>query len=174
MNASWKRQKMMVAAVVLCLVVGGASGSAFAVLQKHTGKAVAAVTVVTESELSFIGSTSFQDLGSTTIKVPAGNVQLVRVEFSGDSQCQGSFAENFCQVRILADGSEMSPTSAGDYAFDGVGTADDFAESHLAQGSVLLGPGKHTIQVQAAVTLSGMAFFVDDWTLAITQYNNGK
>jgi hypothetical protein len=150
------------------------ASSAFAVLQTHRGKAVAAVTVVTESELSFIGSTSFQNLGSTTITVPAGQVQLVRVEFSGDSQCQGSFAENWCQVRILADGAEMNPISGGDYAFDGVGTADDFAESHLAQGSALLGPGRHTIQVQGAVTLSGMAFYIDDWTLAITQYNNGR
>jgi hypothetical protein len=150
------------------------ASSAFAVLQTHRGKAVAAVTVVTESELSFIGSTSFQNLGGTTITVPAGKVQLVRVEFSGDSQCQGSFAENWCQVRILADGAEMNPISGGDYAFDGVGNADDFAESHLAQGSTLLGPGRHTIQVQAAVTLSGMAFYIDDWTLAITQYNNGR
>jgi len=73
---------------------------------------VARVTVVTESEISFIGSTSFQNLpgANTTITVPAGTVQLVRAEFSAD----------------------------------------------------------------AAVTLSGMSFFLDDWSLTITQYNNGK
>ena len=67
----------------------------------------------------------------------------------------------------------MNPISGGDFAFDGVG-ADDFAEAHAARGSLLLGPGTHTIQVQAAVTLSGMSFFVDDWSLTVTQYNNGR
>ena len=55
------------------------ASSAFAVRRTHTGKAAAAVTLVTESEISFIGSTSFQNLAgaTTTITVPAGNVQLV-------------------------------------------------------------------------------------------------
>jgi hypothetical protein len=152
------------------------ASSAFAVRQTHTGKAVAGVTVVTESEITFIGSTSFQNLaGATaTITVPAGKVQLVEAEFTADSTCQGAFAENFCSVQILADGAEMAPVAAGDFAFDGVGTADDFYEGHAMQRSIVLGPGKHTIQVQASVTLSGMAFYLDDWSLTVTQYNNGK
>src|SRR5215467_2348729 len=156
------RSSAMLIAALTCLMLAS-SGSAFAVLQKHTGKAVTAVTVVTENELSFVGSTSFQSLGTTTITVPADKVQLVVADFTGDSQCQGAFGGNWCQVRILADGAEMNPSSGGDYAFDGVGAADDFAESHLAKGSLVLGPGKHTIQVQAAVTLSGMSFYLDDW-----------
>jgi hypothetical protein len=149
--------------------------SAFAA-QTHTAKAVAAKTVVTEGQISFIGSTSFQNLGgaTATITVPAGKVQLVEADFMADSTCQGAFAENFCRLQILADGAEMSPVAAGDFAFDGVGTADDFYEGHAMQRSILLGPGRHTIQVQAAVTLSGMSFFLDDWSLSITQYNNGK
>jgi hypothetical protein len=162
-------------AALACLMLAG-SISAFAVRQSHTAKAAAAVTIVTESEISFIGSTVFQNLGgaTATITVPAGQVQLVEAEFSADTTCQGAFAENFCRVQILADGAEMNPVAAGDFAFDGVGTADDFYEAHAMQRSILLGPGKHTIRVQAAVTLSGMAFFLDDWSLAITQYNNGK
>src|SRR5262252_9385375 len=171
-SARLDRSKAMLIAALTSVILAG-SMSAFAVLQKHTGKAVTAVTVVTESELSFVGSTSFQNVGSATITVPADKVQLVVAEFIADSQCQGAFGGNWCQVRILADGAEMNPISGGDYAFDGVG-ADDFAESHLAQGSLLLGPGKHTIQVQAAVTLAGMSFFFDDWSLTVTQYNNGK
>ncbi len=152
------------------------ASSAFAVRRTHTGKAAAAVTLVTESEISFIGSTSFQNLAgaTTTITVPAGNVQLVEAEFTADSTCQGAFAENFCSVQILADGAEMNPVAAGDFAFDGVGTADDFYEGHAMQRSIVLGPGKHTIQVQALVTLSGMAFYLDDWSLTVTQYDNGK
>ena len=50
-------------------------------------------------------------------------------------------------MQILADGAEMNPVAAGDFAFDGVGTADDFYEGHAMQRSIVLGPGKHTIQV---------------------------
>lgn len=173
--AKVNRSSAIFIAALTCLMLAG-SVSAFAVRQVHTGKAAAAVTVVTESELSFIGSTSFQNLpGATaTITVPAGQVQLVQAEFSADSTCQGSFAENFCRLQILADGAEMTPVAAGDFAFDGVGTADDFYEAHAMQRMIVLGPGTHTIRVQASVTLLGMAFYLDDWSLTITQYNNGK
>jgi len=89
------------------------ASSAFAVRRTHTGKAAVAVTVVTESEISFIGSTSFQNLAgaTTTITVPAGKVQLVEAEFTADSTCQGAFAENFCSLQILADGAEMNPVA---------------------------------------------------------------
>lgn len=172
--AKVSRRSMSIAALT-CLMLAG-SISAFAVRQSHTAKAAAAVTIVTESEISFIGSVAFQNLpGATaTITVPAGQVQLVQAEYSADTTCQGAFAENFCRLQILADGVEMTPVAAGDFAFDGVGTADDFYEAHAMHRSILLGPGQHTIQVQAAVTLSGMAFFLDDWSLTITQYNNGK
>src|SRR5215470_17167394 len=161
--AKVSRSSAMFIATLTCLMLAG-SISAFAVRQTHTAKAAAAVTVVTESEITFIGSTAFQNLSGATaaITVPAGQVQLVQAEFSADSTCQGAFAENFCKVQILADGAEMNPIAAGDFAFDGVGTADDFYEAHAMQRSVLLGPGKHTIRVQAAVTLSGMALFLDD------------
>jgi hypothetical protein len=170
-----KASSAMLVAALSCMMVAG-SNSAFAVRQIHTAKGVAAVTIVTESQLSFIGSTSFQNLGgaTATITVPAGQVQLVEADFSADSTCQGAFAENYCTVQILADGGEMGPIGAGDFAFDGVGTADDFYEAHGMQRSILLGPGKHTIRVQAAVTLAGMSFFLDDWSLTITQYNSGK
>src|SRR5215813_1861225 len=116
-------------AVLSCLMLMGSIPS-FAARQSHTGKAVAAVTVVTESELTFIGSTTFQALSgaSTTITVPTGQNQLVVADFTADSTCQGAFAENFCTLEILADGVEMNPISGGDFAFDGVGTADDFYE----------------------------------------------
>ena len=168
-------RKTMFTAALTCLMLAG-SISAFAARQIHTGKAASAVTIVTESALSFLGSTSFQNvIGATaTITVPVGQVQLVEADFSADSTCQGSFAENFCRLQILADGVEMGPVAVGDFAFDGVGNADDFYEAHGMQRSILLGPGTHTIQVQGAVTLSGMSFFFDDWSLTITQYNNGK
>src|SRR5215467_10759577 len=120
------RSAMFIAALT-CLMLAQ-SVSAFAVRTIHTGKAVAAVTAVTESETSYIGSTLFQNLaGATaTITVPAGQIQLVEAEFTADSTCQNPYAENFCRLQILADGAEMNPIDNGDFAFDGVGTADDF------------------------------------------------
>jgi len=167
-----KSNRTLAAALLISLTL---ACSAFAA-QTHSAKAVAAVTVVTENQTTFIGSTSFQNLaGATaTITVPAGKVQLVEAAFTADSTCQGPFGGNWCSLQILADGAEMTPVAAGDFAFDGVGAADDFFEGHAMQRSILLGPGTHTIQVQAAVTLSGMSFFLDDWSLTITQYNNGR
>src|SRR5262245_26039640 len=76
--------------------------------ETHTGKSVAAVTVVTESENTLIRSTSFQNLPGATVKitVPPGVVQLVQAEFSAESRCSGDFPENWCSLRILADGVE--------------------------------------------------------------------
>jgi hypothetical protein len=72
--AKVNRSSSMFIAVLTCLMLAG-SISAFAVRQVHTGKAATAVTIVTESELTFIGLTSFQNLaGATaTITVPAGS-----------------------------------------------------------------------------------------------------
>ena len=171
------RSSAMLFAALACAVLAG-SNSAFAVRQTRKANAVAAVTVVTESQDSFLNSTSYQNLaGATaTITVPAGKVQLVQADFFAESSCVGEFGGNFCSLRILADGAEMSPSAfeAGvEFAFDGVG-ADDFREGHAMQRSILLGPGTHTIRVQAAVSNSFTGVFLDDWSLTITQYNNGR
>lgn len=164
-------------AAITCLILAG-SHSAFAVLQKRTGRSVAAVTVVTENADTFINSTSFQDLpgANATITIPAGKVQLVQAAYFAESSCVGEFGGNFCSLRILADGTEMSPSAFEapiDFAIDGV-NADDLREGHAMQRSIVLGPGTHTIQMQAAVTNSFTGLFVDDWSLTITQYNNGR
>ena len=65
---SLSKHKLTFVAVLICLTMAG-SNSAFAVLQKHTGKTVNTVTVVTESEISFIGSTFFQNVANATVKV---------------------------------------------------------------------------------------------------------
>jgi hypothetical protein len=175
--AKLNRSSAIFIAALTCMILAG-SMSAFAVRQKLTGKAVAGVTVITESQDSFLNSTSYQNLaGATaTITVPADKVQLVQASFFAESSCTGEFGGNFCSLRILADGSEMSPSAFEapiEYAFDGV-NADDFREGHAMQRSILLGPGTHTIQVQVAVSNSFTGLFVDDWSLTITQYNNGK
>lgn len=171
-----KKTFVVVAVLASLLVVG--SVPAFATRQTFSGKSVAAVTVVTESADSFLNSTSYQNLpGATaTITVPAGKVQLVQATYFAESTCVSTFHPHFCSVRILADGTEMSPSAleaAVEFAFDG-SAADDFREGHSMQRSILLGPGTHTIQVQVAVSASDDGIFLDDWSLTITQYNNGR
>jgi hypothetical protein len=157
-------------ALLACLTL---TGSSFATRQTHRAKSLASVTVVTEDQDSFFDSTSFQDVGTATITVPARTVQLVQADFTASSDCGGTgLADNFCYLRILADGQEMSP--AGTFAFDSVGQSDDFFEAHAMRRSILLGPGRHTIQVQAAVSISGAGVFLDHWSLTITQFNNGR
>ena len=172
------RSSAMFIAALTCMMLVG-SISAFAARQTFNGKAVAAVTVVTESADTFINSTSYQNLaGATvTITVPAGTVRLVQADYFAESTCGSTFHDHWCSVRILADGTEMSPSafeSPIDFAFDGSGTGDDFREGHAMQRSILLGPGTHTIQVQVAVSASDDGIFLDDWSLTVTQYNNGR
>jgi len=160
--------------VALASVILAGPVSAFA--QKNSGKAVGAVTIVSGGSILQFSSTSFQNMSgaTSTITVPANKIQLVEARISASSSCQGPSGQNWCAVRILADGTEMNPVIPGGTAFDGVGDGNDYFEDHAMQRSILLGPGGHTIQVQAAVSTSGMTFFLDDWSLTITQYNSGK
>ena len=52
----WNPPNRITAALLFRMAL---ASSPFGVRQSHTAKAVAAVTVVTESEISFIGSTSY-------------------------------------------------------------------------------------------------------------------
>jgi hypothetical protein len=165
--------KFMVGAVLFVLSL---TTSALAAVT-HTGKAVAKITVVTETSAQTTTSTSFVNLpgASANITVPAGKFQLVNVRFSAESFCFGaSLAGNWCSVRILADGAEMLPNSGFDFAFDASGDTDDFWEGNAMERTLVLGGGPHTITAQWGVTNAGVTFRLDDWTLAITQHNGGN
>jgi len=169
--AKANRRTMFVAA--LTCVMLAVSLSAFA-LDTRRGKAVGAVTIVTDGLIREFNSTTFVGLTTVSITVPATKVQLVEASFTADSSCQGPAGQNWCAVMLTADGVEMSPATGGDYAFDGVGDGNDYFESHAMKRSILLGPGPHSITVAAAVSVPGVTFFLDDWSFTITQYNNGK
>jgi hypothetical protein len=143
----------------------------------HTGKAVFGLTVVTETALSNIGSTSWTDLPGATvaIKVPAGKTQLVQAEFSSESYCFwfSGAAYQYCQLQILADGIEMLPASNGGFVFDSNGQTDDAWEAHAMARTLVLGPGTHIIQVQGQVSTSGLNLSLNNWTLTVTQYTLG-
>jgi hypothetical protein len=144
----------------------------------HTGNAVARVTVVTETKLSSANSTSFTDLpgGAVQIMVPAGNPQLVQAAFSSESYCfaTSDLEYQYCLMQILADGKEMLPASHGGFVFDTNGQSDDAWEAHAMARTIVLKPGPHVIRVQCAVSDANLALALNNWTLTVTQYANGK
>jgi hypothetical protein len=145
---------------------------------RHTGKAITNVTVVTETNLLTTNSTSFVNLpgGAVTIVVPAGNSQLVQATFSSESYCfwYDGAAYQYCLMQILADGIEMLPASGGGFVFDTNGQTDDGWEAHAMARTIVLGPGTHIIRVQWAVSDPGLNLALNNWTLTVTQYANGK
>jgi len=169
--AKVNRRAMFIAALTCVVLAGSISASA---LETRRGKAVAAVTIVTDGLIRDFNSTTFVGLTTVSITVPATKVQLVEASFTADSSCQGPLGNNWCSLTMVADGVEMSPATGLSYAFDGVGDGNDYFESHAMKRSILLGPGTHAITVAAAVSVSGVNFFLDDWSFTITQYNNGK
>ena len=173
MKAFAKVNRSAMFVVALACVMLAVSLSAFA-LDTRRAKAVGAVTIVTDGLIRQFNSTSFVGLSTVSITVPAGKVQLVEATFTADSSCQGPLGNNWCSLTMIADGVEMSPASGLSYAFDGVGDGNDYFEGHAMKRSILLGPGPHSITVAGAVSVSGVNFFLDDWSLTITQYNNGK
>jgi hypothetical protein len=144
----------------------------------HTGNAVARVTVVTETSFSQTNSTSFTDLpgGNVSIMVPAGNPQLVQAGFSSESYCfsTSDLAYQYGVMQILADGIEMLPASHGGFVFDTNGQSDDGWEAHAMARTIVLKPGPHKIRVQWAVSDANLALALNNWTLTVTQYANGK
>jgi hypothetical protein len=145
---------------------------------RHTGKAITNVTVVTETNLLTTNSTSFVNLpgGAVTIVVPAGHSQLVQATFSSESYCfwYDGAAYQYCLMQILADGIEMLPASGGGFVFDTNGQTDDGWEAHAMARTIVLGPGTHIIRVQWAVSDPGLYLALNNWTLTVTQYANGK
>lgn len=167
-------RKSIAAATLVALI---AVVPAFAAVT-HTGKGVFKTTVVTETNAQSTSSTSYVNLpgASASITVPAGKIHLVNVRFSAESYCFGSTSDagNWCTARVLVDGTEMLPNASSDYAFNANGTADDFWEGHAMERTLVVGAGTHTITVQWAVTSANLFFRLDDWTMAVTQYNNGN
>jgi hypothetical protein len=133
-------------------------------------KTISHVRVVRETNAQITSSTSYVAVpGATaTIAVPGDENGLILVRFSAESQCAGGAAGNWCSIRILLDGTEMDPASGSDFAFDSVGSPQDFYESHsMDRSRAGVGSGSHTVTVEWAVTSASTVFRLDDWSLTI-------
>lgn len=101
-----------------------------------------------------LSDTTFQTVPflSTTIEVPPGKTATVLATYSAASACTGGAAGGKCLVRIVLDDAAMDPPG-DDAVFDSVddgGTPTAFDSGSIVRSRTGVGPGTHTVAVQAA------------------------
>ena len=134
---------------------------------------VAQVTSQTSTAAATTTSTGFVDLAGAaeTVTVPAGEQSRLYVLFTAESRCTGGGALQFCGVRVLVDGNEISPAAGNDFAFDsnesGTANAGYLASHALARVTDTLPAGNHTVKVQFRSTTAATTLRLDDWSLVI-------
>ena len=112
------------------------------------------VGVATAGAFDLMATTAYTDVPgmTTTVTVPAGSTATVIAKFSAESTCFNGTFGDWCSVRVLLDGTEMTPAGGKDSAFDS--TADggiaSFEHNALVRSETGVGPGTHTIKVQTA------------------------
>lgn len=113
--------------------------------------------VLTNTNVVSTQSEDWTVLTATSVWVPAGVDALVSARFAAESRCLeiGGTQTNWCEVRIMINGSEAEPiatATTGDFAFDstdqGNATSGDY-EAHSMDRylCVLNGGGSTTIEV---------------------------
>jgi hypothetical protein len=138
---------------------------------EREGRGVAAVTVIeqfTEIERQPASDWS-TGLARATITVPAGQVNLVRVRFSGSSFCAGGVLDLTadCRVRVTsrpAGTSTWTVASPGSVRFDGLfETSTEAMEAITAP----LAAGDHEIRLEIWASRSGTIFGFSDYAIVI-------
>jgi hypothetical protein len=163
-----------------CLVaLAGASAIASGVgVQNQTsgsGKKLLAVATVDSPDQADItnGYPSWTTLLQTQVNVPSTATKaLIDASFETSSQCSGGNPGNWCLVRILVDGNEMNPVTGLGSIFDSVAPTGDPSPiaAHVLDRSLTVGPGNHTVTVQATPSGNGTAMHVDDMELQVEAY----
>ena len=135
--------------------------------------------VVTNISGQFTNSDAWVDLNgaTTTHVVPQGREGFILVTFGGESVCENTLG--YCAVRVLVNGTEISPANDLDIAFD---SPEDSVpglepwESHTTQRvSDTLTAGTYTVQVQMRVDRvdDTSNFRLDDWLLSTEVHYTG-
>ncbi len=168
-----KRLALLVGALV---IAGIATGTAIAV---HTGPYIGGSSYQTiiqnSTDAASTTSTAFTTLPGTFtfVSVPSSTTRLIVARFTAESYCSGGSAGNWCTARIVVYNrstgaiTELFPQSSTDFAFDAVGTANDYWESHAIERSIRLGAGTYYVYVQWRTTSTSTSFRLDDWHFAI-------
>lgn len=110
---------------------------------------------------------------------PNNTTNLYIARFSAESLCTG--AVGWCQVRILAGPTELTPSPGTDVAFDSTDNGTKPAgswQSHAIERSISFsgpcsGSASTTFKVQYKVSAVNVLFRLDDWHLTVEAYNKG-
>jgi len=168
------------AAMAVMLIAGAVSAQQFDVI---TGPQFITRVV---SGTAFVTTTAapFTNFTTTTVYVPPGDA-LVAARFSAESRCAevGGTSSNWCEVRILIDGVEASPTETiigADFAFDstdnGASSLGAYRSHSMDRARCVTNSSAATIPVTVEVEWgvtnndggSTPSFWLDDWTLTVT------
>jgi hypothetical protein len=139
--------------------------SAIGVPSTVSGKGVEAVKIVrNDGTIKMTDDSTGGDLvtlpgARTSMTVPDGQQAILLVHFSAPSACWGGVIDNTnaCYIRILVNGVEEAPASAG-WPFDSTESATSqnyFFESHsFDRATDPLGPGTYVVKARARVDTS--------------------
>lgn len=167
-----KRLAVVGAIVGLLMVV---SAVAYAVLDATVTNGVNNIRLKSQTTPSTTQSTDWVALpdASFDMAVPNNQMKTFIAEFSAESYCDGpgpSPSIEYCGVRILMDGVEMTPAAGTNMAFDSDGEGNDGWESHsMIRYAADVAPGLHTFSVEYRVTSGDVAFRLDDWVFMVTK-----
>jgi len=121
--------------------------------------------VRTENAATATFNSGFLTFASTTVSVPSGSTRCIKVLFTAEATCSGTAGTDFCYVRALDNGVEMSPQGAG---FQTLVSEDTSANGHAYEWITRAGAGTHVISMQRRSGTSSTRFFMDDWTFDVT------
>jgi hypothetical protein len=147
------------------LAVGGLAGSSANAVNVTVACGALVVSVVrTENAASVINSVAFVNIPGAIwgFNVPAGQSRCIKVTFTGEAACRGpTTVSDFCYIRALDNGVELSPQGAG---FQSFLSEDATANGHAYEWVRRVGAGNHSIVIQRRVGNAATGFLLDDWT----------
>lgn len=152
----------------------GLDGTDFAAAAHTHAQPMAVAVGSTIDQTNSTADTTWYDLptATTTVDLPYA-AGLLTARFTAESMCTGG---DYASIRILLDGTELTPASETDQAFDSSDGATETAfswESHaMERFTTDVVSGSHTVTVQWN---SGCTEFrIDDWSLVVDAYPTGS
>jgi hypothetical protein len=119
--------------------------------------------VRTQNAPAIINAVNFAVVPGTVLQVvvPDGQSRCVDIEFTGESACGLSNAQDLCYIRAMDGANELDPQGGGFQAFD---SEDGSASAHAYEWVGRLGEGVHNIRLERRVGNANTDFWLDDWT----------
>jgi hypothetical protein len=131
-----------------------------------TGRGPSAIVVVSGPGPDSVAQTNWTDLPDAvaTVKVPSGwSAAILDIRLSADFTMGANYGRG--QIRVLVDGTEVAP---GPLHISGDSASFDVPQLGSLERSTSVGPGSHTIKVQAQMCDCGDAdLSMTNWTLTV-------